>query len=786
MKKTAGLLYFLCIFTVSTFSVSPNAPFLGVQFSETSNENYNGIKIDNIIAESAASKSKLKKNDIIILIDTQKFPSKNSQQFFKNYITKEKSIGDELMLHVLRENLSVSRKIKNQYIDVDFNSDQIINIINKLDYGKKESFNFQKSLNQELITIILEKQPKTRTTTPNITLSLESKINHTAPYYKEFFKKIAKNYNFEKTLSTLKNNQLSNEFWDDTLRLSTIRYLHVNYFNLPSYTKVIKQELINLTPEKSTRLASKFLDLTKQDARSTKLDFPQTIEFDAHLTYIEKNIALAQDYLNKALKDLTKKEKEFIKNNIQLLTKALNKSFIISDENIISQTKINKILSIGKKINYELLAAGNQHLICLSNSDWIDFLEESIKKSKFKLITEEGISGKILFKKTLPEGTLIIGSKENNIYSKNIAFIIDIGGDDLYKTTAHAKNTNINMLIDLNGNDLYTSTEIFSQAASLLGYSLILDAKGNDSYRSKSLSQACAIMGIAQLIDLEGDDSYISQDYSQGIGFFGMGLLFDGSGNDTYWSGYFSQAVGMTKGTGFLIDLKGNDTYFLSNKLKNTYNSLGIFKGAGQGLGFGIRNFSSGGIGLLFDNKGNDNYESGNFSLGTGYFYGLGMFFDNTGHDTYKGARYSIATAAHSAIGLFSDSAGNDTYSSNFGSSIAIAWDFSNAYFVDALGDDLYSCENKPFTLAEADHNSFAFFNDKKGNDRYINKNSKPNASNSYNDGKSLAIFLDENGKNDFYLNNFKNKTITKLNDSFIFLDLETSLPKFIKSKSKN
>ena len=424
---------------------------------------------------------------------------------------------------------------------------------------------------------------------------------------------------------------------------------------------------------------------------------------------------------------------------------------------------------------------GYQHLLNLSNPDWIDTFKDSIKLRKNDSLSIEGITGDVLYKKQLPEGLLIISSKDNNIYTKQFEFIIDLGGNDMYKTSNYENNYNLNFIIDLSGDDLYTSTDIFAQSAALFSYSLLIDLKGNDDYRAKTLSQACAIMGVAQLIDYEGDDSYISQDFSQGIAFFGSSTLIDKKGNDTYTAGYFSQAVGLTKGIGSIIDLKGNDQYFLSNKLKNTYNSKGIFKAAGQGFGFGFRNFSSGGIGLLFDNKGNDIYESGNFSLGTGYYYGLGMFFDNSGNDTYKGARYSIATAAHSAIGLFSDNSGNDTYSSNFGSAIAIAWDFSNSYFVDAQGDDIYLCENKSFTLAEADHNSFSFFNDKKGNDRYLTNFNKPEATNSYNNGESLAIFLDENGKNDFYLNKSKNKSITKFNDSFIFLDLETSLPKYIK-----
>ena len=122
-------------------------------------------------------------------------------------------------------------------------------------------------------------------------------------------------------------------------------------------------------------------------------------------------------------------------------------------------------------------------------------------------------------------------------------------------------------------------------------------------------------------------------------------------------------------------------------------------EGAGdQGIMFGIRHISSGGIGFLYDYKGNDFYESGNFSQGTGYFYGLGLLIDDMGSDRHIGSRYSIASSAHSALGILINNKGNDSYQTLYGSSMGIAWDNSNSFFLDESGNDVYDCLDRNFS----------------------------------------------------------------------------------------
>ena len=160
--------------------------------------------------------------------------------------------------------------------------------------------------------------------------------------------------------------------------------------------------------------------------------------------------------------------------------------------------------------------------------------------------------------------------------------------------------------INLQGDDMYSSTHDHSQGSGFLGYGILIDTQGDDLYRSLRTSQGVGFFGYGAIIDWDGDDSYLAQEFSQGVALGGKGFIFDRKGKDQYQAALFSQAVGLTYGIGSIFDIFGDDSYILGNRDFSSYGSVGIFKGAGQGFGFGIRHISSGGIGFLYDYKGND------------------------------------------------------------------------------------------------------------------------------------------------------------------------------------
>lgn len=137
-------------------------------------------------------------------------------------------------------------------------------------------------------------------------------------------------------------------------------------------------------------------------------------------------------------------------------------------------------------------------------------------------------------------------------------------------------------------------------------------------------------------------------------------VLVDFGGADTYM-----HRAGGGRGTvQVLVDLKnGNDIYDRSAlSAGNLFESY-----AAQGSG------STGGVGFLFDEGGNDRYRA----IGAngqalqaqgGALFGAGMLVDNGGDDTYYAAQkgavgsHGQGTAVGTAVGILRDSGGQDTY----------------------------------------------------------------------------------------------------------------------------
>lgn len=144
-------------------------------------------------------------------------------------------------------------------------------------------------------------------------------------------------------------------------------------------------------------------------------------------------------------------------------------------------------------------------------------------------------------------------------------------------------------------------------------------------------------------------------------------LIIDTGGDDTYASAGANGGRGQTVSVG--IDLGGNDTY------RAPPNRLSSF-------GAGIL-----GIGVLWDDGGDDHYDADQRSQGAAFF-GVGVLLDTGGNDTYKAIDFSQG-AAMAGYGLLIDRAGNDRYES-FRNSQAYAGPNAGAALVDLAGDDVY------------------------------------------------------------------------------------------------
>ncbi len=334
-----------------------------------------------------------------------------------------------------------------------------------------------------------------------------------------------------------------------------------------------------------------------------------------------------------------------------------------------------------------------------------------------------------------PRGRLLLrGGKNDTHYAQDCALLIDLGGDDVYHgaTAATGPDLPVSVTLDLAGDDRYINEHegIPSQGAGVLGFALIADLSGDDTYTSRTFSQGCGRFGIGIQYDAEGNDSYRSSGFSQGAGMYGIGILFDRAGDDEYHTVYYAQGHGFSRGLGLLADLSGNDLYSADDETLNRIGDETPFhnESDAQGYGAGRRadhldgHSMSGGIGILTDLQGNDTYTAGVFAQASGYWYGMGVLHDAEGDDKYRGVFFNLGASAHYAIGVLLEDGGNDESDLVMTLGFGTAHDCSAAYYIDANGNDRY-------TMSKADANacsfgsslnsSFALFANIRGDDSY-------------------------------------------------------------------
>ncbi|MEO0291134.1 MAG: hypothetical protein ABIN15_07895 [candidate division WOR-3 bacterium] len=321
--------------------------------------------------------------------------------------------------------------------------------------------------------------------------------------------------------------------------------------------------------------------------------------------------------------------------------------------------------------------------------------------------------------------SILIDKEGNDSYISNKALSIcssffgvsiqfDLKGNDLRRGKFFSISSSlfgISFLFDKEGNDIYES-DFFSQSACFFGKSFLFDFDGNDLYKVTEKGQAFSgTLGFSILYDRKGMDSYIAygknyhipllpdetrsfaQGFSLGIRPYlggGVAFLIDREGNDVYYSEVYGQGSSYWYGTGILIDGEGNDLYHLAEY--------------GQGSGIHLA------CGALFDLEGDDEYIS-RFgpAQGEGHDYSVGMLIDKKGHDTYK-VSGGQGIGLNTSVGIFIDSEGNDIYvtTEEFGQGGGkmSRGKIGIGIFIDLKGKDFYKGENlkkEPFLISKGE-----------------------------------------------------------------------------------
>jgi hypothetical protein len=398
---------------------------------------------------------------------------------------------------------------------------------------------------------------------------------------------------------------------------------------------------------------------------------------------------------------------------LDLIKAFRNPSAILTDE-LFDTTTYN----IAGKMNYGSLFFGGLLL-----GKTIDQSMEEIKKL--------AIPSDISFDFNTPMGRIILNGENDNTYTeKEILLSLDSGGNDHYINGGGGCGSYFNpvsVVLDCGGNDSYETTDdsIYSQGAGVFGMGVLVDLSGDDTYQAKCYAQGFSAFGIGILDDRGGKDSYVSKILSMGSSMFGISYLQDREGSDKYDMYSYGQGFGYVRGFGCLLDSKGDDIYIANdsdvagdNPQSSDHNTSFC-----QGAGFGRRadlaegNSISGGIGILVDMEGDDQYSCGVFGQGTGYWAGTGYLYDGQGNDSYKGVWYVQGGAAHFGIGALFDDGGSDNYNALLNMAQGAGHDLSLGFLIDKSGNDTYTSPN--LALGGGNDNGIGIFVDGEGDDLY-------------------------------------------------------------------
>jgi len=330
-------------------------------------------------------------------------------------------------------------------------------------------------------------------------------------------------------------------------------------------------------------------------------------------------------------------------------------------------------------------------------------------------------------------GKLLISGTKNDTIKGDQFFVVELGGDDVYlgnTASTISGDQPLGIVVDLKGNDKYLSGDNYL-VAGILGMAVLLDLEGDDLYQTNKPGLAFSLYGSSLLYDYSGNDKYLGRNYCQAASFIGASLLIDISGDDKYSCQSNSQAFGGTLGVGIFYDNSGNDLYNTGNEATtdNTF-SQSFIQGAAKGRWAEATDGQSlaGGIGIFIDNSGIDRYAAGSFSQGASYYFGLGLFNDNNGDDEYNAISHSQGYAAHYSLAGFFEQTGDDMYNvqspkDKITQIIGGGRDFSAGLFFEYNGDDTYHFGNRSAGIG--DINGIGLLADLKGNDNYIwHKNS--------------------------------------------------------------
>lgn len=572
-------------------------------------------------------------------------------------------------------------------------------------------------------------------------------------------------------------------------RLNTITYLHHNPTRLGAVARALDNDLwrgCDQGPGLAGALDAAAADLDIPVAAARILPAPRSTEdLKIYLEAVKNDIDNAYRTIGGLLDSTTRGLAEILDMNSTWETSL--DSIVDRKERratrIYREKRTSEFFRRANSVSMPDLISGAHRLATLADSAWVCNFAQALEAtigSASSASSVSGVEGNVLLSWNTPAGMCVVGGSGPNRYTGDFAFILDVGGDDIYNLP-QLKPGKFRYVADRAGNDLYANDR-GGQGSGIGGVEVLVDVQGDDTYRANSFAQGAGLLGVGILADFAGDDIYFSRWASQGAGYLGIGILYEGGGADNYNAEVFSQGFAYIRGFGAILENGGNDSYRAGWKYPDSRYPGRAHLSMSQGFGYGMRPWSigvgtDGGIGVLSDRHGHDLYAADFFSQGGSYWYALGILHDAEGCDRYTAGQYSQGSGIHLSFGALLDDAGDDMYDAYHGLEQGNAHDWSSGCLEDAAGNDTYrgssASQGSALTVA------FAWLMDGGGTDQYyvllndtVSSQGGGRAAPVRNAG-SLGVLLDLGKSNDYYVDPriVQGKLLMKSNKGIVYDD---------------
>jgi hypothetical protein len=534
---------------------------------------------------------------------------------------------------------------------------------------------------------------------------------------------------------------------------------------------------------------------------STAPTFQENWEsWDECLQYIREVLRASHELRDQAIEQLSQDEREFMFDHAaQLVSFFVCQSPVREDTIDRLRADLRFFTLIDQKVDWSKLLQSAETIARLTENDWVERFHKLARDRQPLEHGLEGVRGDLLWYEKTPWGEILIGGSGENQYEFDTAVgvLMDMGGNDSYSglVGTNSPATGVSLLLDLAGNDSYQGNPL-GLATGRLGVGMLVDLAGDDRFKLGDGAGGTGFAGIGVLHLKSGSNEFKGTRWTLGAAMGGLGLVLGGAGADRYHADIFSVGMAGPLSVAAVVDLDGSDQYRCGFQTGSGYNFSDApeakpgdpnfqFEGWGLGMGMGRRFYPwlteknrdlamaqlAGGVGMLLDVKGDDHYQSSNFSQGCGYYFGGGLKIDLGGDDKHETARYGSGAGAHQAIGLAIDLSGGDHYHST-GPTYhgGCAWDHSAFMCIDAGKDnDVYELE-RTSGLGVADISSWGVFAQLGGNDQYRVSHGIGKGGSS-----SLAVFFDHFGDDQYFTDRErKNETVLIEDDQqSLFIDQE-------------